>query len=85
VSVARRKGTDWYVCAINNSTPRTVSISLDFLPAGNYQAEIYKDAPDAVNHPNLLVKEANQVNSKSKMALVLPAGGGQVIRLTSVK
>lgn len=85
VSVARRKGTDWYVGAINNSTPRTVSISLDFLPAGNYQAEIYKDAPDAVNHPNLLVKEANQVNSKSKLALVLPAGGGQVIRLTSVK
>ena len=85
VSVARRKGTGWYVGAINNSTPKTVSISLDFLSAGNYQAEIYKDAPDAVNHPNLLVKEAKQVNSKSRLELLLPAGGGQVIRLTSVK
>ncbi len=85
VSVARRKGTGWYVGAINNSTPKTVSISLDFLPAGNYQAEIYKDAPDAVNNPNLLVTETRQVNSKSKLELVLPAGGGQVIRLTSVK
>lgn len=81
VSIARRKGTDWYIGTINNSTPRTVTIPLDFLSAGNYQAEIYRDAPDAVNHPNLLIKETKKVNSSDKLMLNLPAGGGEVIKL----
>jgi alpha-glucosidase len=85
VCIARRKGTDWYVGTINNSTRRTCSIPLSFLSAGNYRAEIYKDAPDVVSNPNKLIKESKEVNSKSKLELVLPAGGGQVIRLTSVK
>ncbi len=48
VSIARRKGTDWYVGTITNGTARTVTIPLNFLPAGNYHAEIYKDGPDAI-------------------------------------
>ena len=81
VTIARRKGTDWYLGTINNSTTRTVTISLNFLSAGNYRAEIYKDAPDAVNNPNSLVKEIKQINSSDKLTLNLPAGGGEVIRL----
>ncbi len=81
VSIARRKGTDWYVGAINNSTPRTVTIPLSFLGAGNYEAEIYKDAPDAVNNPNLLVKETKVFNSSGTLQLNLPGGGGEVVRL----
>lgn len=85
VSIARRKGTDWYIGTINNSTTRTVSIPLDFLPAGNYQAEIYKDGPDAVNNPNLLVKETKQVTATDKLILDLPAGGGEVIKLQVIE
>ncbi len=85
VSIARRKGTDWYVGTINNNTARTVTIPFNFLPAGNYQAEIYKDGPDAVNHPNLLVKETKEVNLQSKLTLELPAGGGEVIRISAAK
>ncbi len=85
VCIARRKGSDWYLGAINNSTPRTVTVPLNFLGAGNYQAEIYKDAPDAVNNPNKLIKEAKEVNSKSTFELNLPAGGGEVIKLQPVK
>jgi alpha-glucosidase len=81
VSIARRKGTDWYVGTINNGIARTVSIPLDFLAAGNYNADIYKDAPDAVNNPNLLVKETKQVRANDKLVLNLPAGGGEVIKL----
>ena len=81
VTIARRKGTDWYLGTINNSITRTVTISLNFLSAGNYRAEIYKDAPDAVNNPNSLVKEIKQINSSDKLTLNLPAGGGEVIRL----
>ncbi len=79
VCIARRKGTDWYLGTINNSTQRTVTISLRFLPAGTYNAEIYKDAPDAINNPNKLIKETKVVSSSDKLELNLPAGGGEVI------
>ncbi len=81
VCIARRKGTDWYVGTINNSTPRTVTIPLDFLSAGNYRGEIYKDAADAVNNPNKLIKETKEVTSTGKLVLDLPAGGGAVMKL----
>lgn len=82
VSVARRKGTDWYVGTINNSTSRTVTIPLSFLGAGNYHAEIYKDGVDAVNNPNKLIKETKEVNAAVKLVIDLPPGGGEVIKIT---
>jgi alpha-glucosidase len=81
VCVARRKGSDWYVGAINNSTPRTIKIPLSFLPAGNFRAAIYKDAPDAVHHPNELIKENQSVNTSGMLTFDLPPGGGVVIKL----
>ncbi|MEO6869492.1 MAG: glycoside hydrolase family 97 C-terminal domain-containing protein, partial [Ginsengibacter sp.] len=79
--IARRKEKDWYLGAINNSKPRTVTLSLDFLKEGNYTAEIYKDAADAVNHPNQLIKETRPVTSKDKLVIDLPSGGGEVVRI----
>jgi alpha-glucosidase len=81
VCIARRKGTDWYVGVINNSTPRRITISLNFLPAGTYRAEIYRDVTDALHHPNELIKETKEVTSNDKMVLDLPDGGGEVVRL----
>ncbi|HXS57042.1 MAG TPA: glycoside hydrolase family 97 protein [Hanamia sp.] len=85
VCIARRKGSDWYIGTINNSTPRTVSIPLAFLQKGSYQAEIYKDAPDAVNHPNKLVKETRNLSATDKLVFDLPAGGGEVVRFQLIK
>jgi alpha-glucosidase len=81
VSIARRKGTDWYIGTINNSTPRTVTIPLNFLPAGNYHAVIYKDAADIAENPNDLIKEERDVNASDSIKLDLTAGGGEVIKL----
>ena len=85
VCIARRKGSDWYIGTINNSTPRTVSIPLAFLQKGSYQAEIYKDTPDAVNHPNKLVKETRNLSATDKLVFDLPAGGGEVVRFQLIK
>lgn len=79
VCIARRKGNDWYVGAINNSTERTITITLDFLKPGTYTAEIYRDALDA--DPNHLVKEARRITHNDTLTLHLAAGGGQAIRL----
>ncbi len=79
VTMARRKGTDWYLGTINNSKARTVSIPLHFLPPGNYHAEIYSDAPDVAENPNHLIKEMREVRSSDNLTINLPAGGGQVV------
>lgn len=81
VSIARRKGSDWYLGVINNSQPRTVTIPLDFLSKGKYSAEIYRDAPDAVNHPNDLIKETREIDSADSLTIHLPSGGGEVVRI----
>ena len=81
VCIARRKGADWYIGIINNSTQRTVSIPLDFLGPQHYEAERYRDAPDAVNNPNKLIKETTPLKSSEKLILHLAAGGGEVLHL----
>jgi alpha-glucosidase len=82
VSIARRKGKDWYIGVINNSTAKQVSVPLDFLPKGNFEAAIYKDGADAVRHPNALLKENATLTASSKIALDLPPGGGAVIKFS---
>ena len=51
VTVARKKGSDWYLGGITNWDAREVSIPLEFLGSGEYIAEIYSDAPDADVNP----------------------------------
>jgi alpha-glucosidase len=80
VSIARRKGTDWYVGTINNNKEKTVTIPLKFLSAGNYHATFYKDAADAVNHPNNLFKEEKTLTSADSIRINLHSGGGEVIK-----
>jgi alpha-glucosidase len=81
VTIARRKGSDWYVGTINNTEARTIKVPLDFLPSGKYKAEIYADAPDARENPNRLVKETKEVTRTDVLTLQLAAGGGQVMKL----
>lgn len=82
VSIARRKGADWYVGTITNSAARTVAIPLTFLPPGNYHAEIYKEKPDAINNPNDLAQESMDVTSSDTIKIELPSGGGQVMKIS---
>ncbi|MDB5279641.1 MAG: glycoside hydrolase [Ferruginibacter sp.] len=81
VAIARRKGTDWYIGTITNSTSRTITIPLNFLAAGKYNATIYKDGPNAVNNPNFLIIENKFVTASDKLEFNLPSGGGAVIKL----
>ncbi len=80
VSIARRKGTDWYVGTINNSKEKKVNIPLKFLSAGNYHATIYKDSADAVNYPNQLIKEEKTLTAADSITIDLAPGGGEVIK-----
>ncbi|HEX3384577.1 MAG TPA: glycoside hydrolase family 97 protein [Mucilaginibacter sp.] len=81
VTIARRKGDEWYVGTISNNTAHNIQTSLSFLPPGNYTAEIYSDAPDADTDPNHLTKVVQQITNQSVIDTKLVAGGGQVIRV----
>lgn len=74
VCLARRKGNNWYLAAINSETPRTLSIPMDFLPEGIYQFDIYEDAPE---NPltQLHIRPVN-CHSGDTLKAELPANGG---------
>lgn len=81
ITVARRKDADWYVGTINNTEARTFTMTLDFLPEGNYTLEWYTDAIDVDKNPNHLVKKTKIVNHKEVLTLSLASGGGQVMHI----
>ena len=81
ITIARRRGTEWYVGSITDWNPREFDLPLSFLGSGSYTAEIYADAPDAASQPKNTVKESRQVDAKSVLKVKLAPGGGCAIRL----
>lgn len=89
VTIARkeRNGSNWFVGAITNENPRVASIALDFLDTGKeYQARIYRDAPDAnyLTNPEAYVIEVRKVKAGDKISAQLAAGGGLAISLVAL-
>jgi len=80
-TIARKKSEDWYLATINGSIARTLTVPLEFLPPGRYEATIYDDAPDAATHPNHLAKTVRIVDSGDSLVAPLAAGGGQAVIL----
>ncbi|MEO2061914.1 MAG: glycoside hydrolase family 97 protein [Christiangramia sp.] len=79
VTIARRKGKDWYMGTINNDSEREITILLDFLDPGIYTAEVYFDGPDVEQNPNHIIKKMMEVNSEDTLKIKLQPGGGEVV------
>lgn len=84
LSIARRKGTDWYMGTINNLQERDVVIPLSFLSEGEYIAEIYSDGPNVERHPNDLTRQMMRLKATDTLTIHLQAGGGQAIHFRKV-
>ena len=85
LAIARRKGTDWYIGAITDHNTRTITKTFDFLPEGNYTADIYSDAPASDTNINHLIKQVKNINRNTTMTMLLASGGGQVMHLYKEK
>lgn len=90
VTVARKaKGTNnWFVGNVNGETPRTATITFDFLEKGKkYNAVIYADAKDAhfKTKPQAYTIQKKVVSSTSKIKLSSAPGGGYAISLVEIK
>jgi alpha-glucosidase len=85
VTLARKKGGEWYLGGITNWDSREVNIPLEFLGAGEYIAEIYSDAPDAAVNPKHTTIEQRRVTASTLLKVNLAPGGGVAIRFAPVK
>ena len=81
ITIARRRGVEWYIGSITDWEPRALDLPLSFLGAGSYDAEIYADGPHAATQPKDSVVERRRVDAQTVLKLKLAPGGGCAIRL----
>ena len=90
VIVARkaRNSPEWFLGAITDEEARTFDVSLSFLTKGQkYVAEIYADGPGANwrDKPLSVAISKRNVDSSTRLRVVLAPGGGQAIRIRPLK
>jgi len=79
--LARRSGQEWFVGVMNDSQPRQLPLSLDFLdPERRYTAHVYRDAPEVPTRTRVRI-DRRMVDSGQTLALELSPRGGQALRL----
>jgi len=77
--LARRSGTTWYLAALNGEKAQQVTVPLDFLGAGQYQATTLADE---AGNPKADAVQKSSVSKQSKLTLKLVEGGGYLGRFT---
>lgn len=80
--LARRRGADWFIAAVNGTDARRIDLNLDFLGGGDYEALAAADKP---GEPAAIDLRNKKVNRSSKLAADLAPGGGCLVRLTPLR
>jgi len=80
ITIARKRGDDWYLGAMTNWTERELEITLDFLEKGNYTAEIYADEKDSGKFPKKINIKTTKVKAGSKLKINMASAGGLAVR-----
>lgn len=79
ISIARRKGDNWYVGNLTTREGRKLNLPLNFLDKSKkYDATIYEDAPDShfLNNKEAYKIRHIEVTAESQLKLALAPGGG---------
>ena len=77
ITIARRKGNEWYAGGITNWKSRNVDLKLDFLtPGKKYTMTLFKDGPNASKKGIDHVIEERIVDSTTQLSIHLAPGGG---------
>jgi alpha-glucosidase len=79
ITLARRSGNDWYVGSLTNWDERNVKVPLSFLGEGQYEAEIYSDAPDAATEATHTSLQKQAVDKSTVLDVHMVSGGGNAI------
>jgi alpha-glucosidase len=82
ITIARRRGKDWYIGTIAGSHAAQLDIPLEFLGSGEYTAQTLSDAQDADISPTHTTIEQKKVNRSERLKAIMVPGGGQAIRIS---
>lgn len=85
ITIARRKGDEWFAGSMTNLSSRELAIPLAFLGPGKYTAEIYADASDSAEYPKNVSVLKKIVERNTKLNVKLAPGGGYAVRFVPVK
>jgi alpha-glucosidase len=85
ITLARRKGSEWFLGSMTNWSARELDLPLTFLPSGQYIAEIYADAEDADRYPKGVRIQKETVDRSTHLKAKLAAGGGYAVRFVPAK
>jgi len=80
--LARRSGNDWFVAAMTDWKARDMELDLSFLPAGNYNLEIFRDGINADRHAQDYKHLNQQVKQGDKIKINMVSGGGWVAKIS---
>lgn len=81
IVTAKRKGDEWFLGAITNNTPRELTVSLDFLPAGSHQMVSFADGVNADRMAMDYVSTQSEVGPDTMLNLKLARNGGFTARI----
>lgn len=85
IVVARRRGRDWFVGAMTNEEPRTLSLTLDFLGGGAHRLTQYADGTGADVDPKQVARSARSVRAGEKLTVRLAPSGGYAARVAPAR
>ena len=81
IITARKKDQAWYIGAMTDSVSRTLSIRLDFLDEGHYNATICEDGLNADRYAADYKLSSRVVTSNENLSFTMQPGGGYMVRL----
>ena len=81
VSVARKKGDEWYVAGMSNWNEREVTLDLSFLGNGSYKVELFTDGINANRIASDYKKEVIDIPANRKLTVKMAQGGGFAARI----
>ena len=81
VTVARKKGAEWYIGSMTDWAPRDFDLKLDFLGAGDYEIMEYADGVNADKYASDYRISSRQVKASDTITIRLAPGGGWAARI----
>lgn len=86
ITVARRKGEEWFIGSITNNEARNLPVDLSFLPKNtNYIAEIYTDGSPSIPTRTKVKVSKYRIKNPTILNFHLKASGGSAVRLVPEK
>jgi alpha-glucosidase len=84
ISIARRKGEQWFIGTMTDEQSRNLTLDLDFLSADStYVAKVYSDASDTEfnDNPTAVAIGEYIVRKGDILLAILASGGGQAVHM----